>query len=1111
MLGSKRIGTNVLAAVTTIGLVSSSLWAATNAGDNERTGWYPNQPSLTPSLVSGGTFGQLFSTAIVGQVYAQPLVANGYLLVATEANWIYGIDPETGAMRWARNLGTPWNASDIGCADLAPTIGVTGTPVIDETTGTAYLLNKTYANGTSGAAAWYMHGFDVTNGVERSGFPVLIQGNAQNLPGQAFGATKHHQRPGLLLMDGVVYAAFGAHCDTGPYQGWVIGVSTAGQIKALWVDQGGANQSGGGIWQSGGGLVSPASGQIFFASGNGHPPSTPRAGNNPPGDLGQAVVKLQVQADGTLRAVDFFAPYDAASLDGWDADFGSSGPLSLPSAYFGTPAYPRLLVQVGKQGYVDILNRDALGGFQQGTGGGDAILGRIGPYGGAWSRPTAWPGDGGYVYIPTASGGNSASGSSGYLQVFKYGLDVNSKPTLALVGSSSDAFGFSSSSAVVTSDGTISGSALVWIVWAPSGSGAGASLRCYDAVPVNGVPNLRWSAPVGTSAKFTPPGVGPNGRIYVGTRDGHVYGFGSPITTALTGSTLNFPTTIITQNRTLNDVLTATRSVTVTALATSDPHFSVINTTPPLPAALTTGQTLTVPIRFAPTNVGLVAGSLNVTHSLGAQQFGLQGVGQAGVALLTASPVAVSFGGTTTGGHLASVVIFSNQGSLPLTVNSVSLPQTPFSVSGMPPVGYVLNSGQSVSVNVYYDPTAPGYLTDNITINSTGGVKSVPLSGTAQAPGVLSVTPLSLTYGNVAVGSSASMSFVVKNIGNSTVTITKSKPPIQGQYTNLTDLFEGSTLVPGQAATETVQYTPTKLGFQSDVWIINSDSSAGLQHVVFNGSGFVAAPTAGGWTMNGNALLDGTTPDSLLILTPNDANQAGSAFCPASFDPSNLVVEFDATIDQGTGADGMTLALADPAGGATPTSLGSNGGSLGFSGIPGIAVALDTFQNDFDPSSNFVGVTNGPISPTNPDAFNWVATSTSVLPLRSTPRHVSALVDQGVLSVSVDGTPAVSSPVVLGSSALIGFTGGTGTFTDRHAVSNVSVTGHAVVPVLSMAADAVAGVIHLSWSGGSAPYTLQRSPDPLFGFGAVTLTSGTATTFDDNTLNSPAAYFYRLQ
>src|SRR5216683_95960 len=82
----------------------------TNAGDDLRDGWYPEQSSLTPQLVSGGTFGQLWSTTVDGQVYAQPLLANGNLLIATENNKVYALDPATGAMRWPAplNLGTPW-------------------------------------------------------------------------------------------------------------------------------------------------------------------------------------------------------------------------------------------------------------------------------------------------------------------------------------------------------------------------------------------------------------------------------------------------------------------------------------------------------------------------------------------------------------------------------------------------------------------------------------------------------------------------------------------------------------------------------------------------------------------------------------------------------------------------------------------------------------------------------------------------------------------------------------------------------------------------------------------------------------------------------------------
>ena len=39
-----------------------------------RTGWDPNEPALTPAAVRSGSFGQIFSTAVNGSVFGQPLV-----------------------------------------------------------------------------------------------------------------------------------------------------------------------------------------------------------------------------------------------------------------------------------------------------------------------------------------------------------------------------------------------------------------------------------------------------------------------------------------------------------------------------------------------------------------------------------------------------------------------------------------------------------------------------------------------------------------------------------------------------------------------------------------------------------------------------------------------------------------------------------------------------------------------------------------------------------------------------------------------------------------------------------------------------------------------------
>ncbi len=1029
----------MLLALAVVVLLSSAVGAMasepTNSGDKLRDGWYPEQASLTPQLLSGGTFGQLWSANVEGSVYAQPLLADGIVLVATENNKVYALDPTTGANHWAAplNLGTPWRAADIGCGDLTPNIGVTATPVVDPATNIAYMTHKTYASGSSGPGRWFMDAVELGTGKEKAGFPVPLEGSAQNASGQTFQATTQLQRPGLLLMEGVVYAAFGSHCDISPWQGWVFGVSTAGQVKARWVTR--PSGSGAGIWESGAGLTSDGPGTLMVSTGNGGAPVGPIAGKSPPSSLGESIVRLAVQSDGSLKAVDLFAPFDAQQLDGWDADFASGGITGLNDQYFGTASVPHLAVAVGKNGYVYLLNRANLGGIGEGAGGSDNVVQRIGPYGGVWSRPGVWPGEGGWVYIPTASGGTTGNGTSGFLRVYQYGVSGTGNPTLSLQATSPDSFGFSSGAPVITSNGTNAGSALVWMVWTSGSSGAGAQLRAYDPIPKEGKPVLRWSAPIGTSSKFEMPGVGA-GRLYVGNREGKVMAFGSPVTAPLTGPSTSFPTTTIGASSEKTLTLTATSTLTLTKLTSTSTQFVVGSPSIALPAKLSAGQTIQVPLTFTPTQNGLQGATLNAETNLGTVGFALSGTGQTATPLLSASPTLVSFGGTNVGGHLASAATFRNLGGAPLTINAIKLPSAPFTATGVPEIGSTIAPGGSVTVNLAFDPTAEGNFSGEIAMETTGGNVAVGLVGSAGTPGTLQITAEANEYGSVEVGGTASRSFTVTNTGGTTVAITKSKPPSGGAFTASTSLAEGTTIAPGETVKETVAFTPTAPGYASATWALNGDDTTGLHEIKFTGTGTVPAPGAA-WSHNGTA----TIASGVVQTTPVAQNAAGSSFFSTPLESRHLTVEFDQTIGGGNvGADGQTLAFAD-AGKATPASLGVSGGGLGLSGIPGIAVAFDTYKNSVNPSNNFVGITDGPGTANN--LMHWLSTSTSIPSLRSATRHVKIEALNGKLTVWIEGTQVLSTTVTLPPRVLLGFTGASGYYTDVHKAANVVVSGDA--------------------------------------------------------------------
>ena len=150
----------------------------------------------------------------------------------------------------------------------------------------------------------------------------------------------------------------------------------------------------------------------------------------------------------------------------------------------------------------------------------------------------------------------------------------------------------------------------------------------------------------------------------------------------------------------------------------------------------------------------------------------------------------------------------------------------------------------------------------------------------------------------------------------------------------------------------------------------------------------VPSPTAGGWTLFGNAAVVSSTVSGVLAVDDTDSAgyEAGLAYYPTAVSGVGVTATFDALLENGTGADGLTFALLNAASG--PPVLGIYGGGLGFSGNTGIAVALDTYKNPQNPSANFVGLATG--AGPQPDTLTWGATSTNVPKL-----HDSSLPDPG--------------------------------------------------------------------------------------------------------------------
>ncbi|WP_375490969.1 choice-of-anchor D domain-containing protein [uncultured Jatrophihabitans sp.] len=1000
----------------------------TVSDDTLRTGWDQNESGLAPSSVSASDFGQLFATQLDGQIYAQPIVAKSTVLAVTENDKIYGLNSQTGAIKWSRDVGPYWPASNIGCGDLVPNIGITGTPVYDPATGTAYFTAKVNDGADGNHPHWYLHAIDITTGAERPNFPATIGGSPSNDPGNTFNPKTAMQRPGLLLLGGVVYAGFASHCDYGPYVGYVAGVNAStGKQTTLWSTEAGSSNSEAGIWQSGGGLVSDGAGRIILATGNGVS-AAPGPGTQPPSTLAEAVVRLQVGSDGNLTAKDFFSPVNNSNLDREDADLGSGGPMAIPDGY-GTSAHPHLLVEVGKDGRVFLLDRDNLGGVGQGAGGTDGALQVAGPYNGVWGHPAFWGGDGGYVYTIT---------NGGPLLAFKTGVAGNGLPALTKVGSSTANWGYTSGSPVVTSTGTTSGSSLIWAIYSSGSNGSGGQLRAYDTVPTNGVLNQRYSAPIGTASKFAVPAT-DGGRVYVGNRDGVLYGFGRPTTAALSGSPTDFGNVAVNSTSTKNVTVTATRTVTVTGVSTAAP-FKAGSVS--LPATLNSGQSLTVPVTFAPTATGAQSGALSFATNAGTLAFDLHGAGtQPGLA---GNPASLAFGQVPTSGKVTQSISITNTGSTTTTITGATAPSAPFSAGSLPANGTTLAAGASVSVPITFAPSKAGDFSSALTVTSSTGNVSVPISGTgiAGAPH-MTLSPTTVAFGSVPVGSTASKTFTISNTGNTVLTLNKAAPPA-APFGAPSPVSEGQQINPGDEITQTVTFAPTTTGAVSGSYLITGNDNQGAQTVTLTGTGTstgtgtgtgtIPSPAAGGWHANGSAVQNGATT----TLTPATETQAGNVVYPTAVPTAGLHVKFTAQLNGGTGADGLAFDLLDPAKN-TSTSLGKTGGALGFGSLTGTAVALDTYRNTGDPSANFYGIATGATGGGS-DSLTYAASAPAPTSLRSGTHTVDVAVTSTGLSVSLDGGTPLTAKVTVPAKALLAFSAGTGGETDVHAVTDVVIT-----------------------------------------------------------------------
>jgi hypothetical protein len=548
--------------------------------DNARDGQNTNEYVLTPENVNSTQFGKLFTIAVDGCVYAQPLylanvknIAGGthnVLYIATQHDSLYAIDANTGAILWQTSFIDPANGittvsnTDVDCGDIVPENGITGTPVIDPSSGTIYMIVRTKENGVFFQR---LHALNVATGAEVFGGPVVIAASVSGPHGTtvSFNPLIQNSRPGLLLDNGHVVIAWASSCDLGPYHGWLMSynASTLAQEAVLNTSPNGIKS---GIWMSGDGIAADDNGNYYFATGNGtYDGSTLN-------DYGDSIMEVGPASNGTLPVLDWFTPWDQGSLSSEDSDVGSGGVLLLPDLPAGL-AYQHPLVEMGKEGTIFLLDRDNMGGYCSTCINVDIqIVQEINNASvGIWGSPAYWNGN---VYWSSNNGDENLTSN---LLAFSFNANNSGLLSTAPTSQSTYVFGHGTGTPVVSANGTSNG--IVWLL--DNSSYKKSCCQALYAFDATNLANMFYNSNQaggsrdvpGGAVKFTVPVVA-NGMVYVGSQlQVSAYGAIVSTTTALVSNvnpayvtqTVTYTATVTAENATPTGSVTFNQGSTILA------------------------------------------------------------------------------------------------------------------------------------------------------------------------------------------------------------------------------------------------------------------------------------------------------------------------------------------------------------------------------------------------------------------------------------------------------------------------------------------------------------------------------------------------------------------
>ena len=289
-------------------------------------------------------------------------------------------------------------------------------------------------------------------------------------------------------------------------------------------------------------------------------------------------------------------------------------------------------------------------------------------------------------------------------------------------------------------------------------------------------------------------------------------------------TSLNFSSVQVGSSQTQSATLTNSggSSLTISQATLTGANFIVSGLAFPL--TLGAGQITTFSVVFAPQSAGTVSGNIAFTSDASNPTLNFPLSGSAATpGQLAANPVSLAFGSVQVGGSVTLMDSLTNTGAASVTISQAAVTGAGFSITGLN-LPFTLNAGASVTFSVVFAPQTSGSASGSITIgsNASNPTLTVSLSGTATAPGQITLTPTALDFGSVTVGTNLSQA---SSLSASGASVTVSSAGLSSAEFTLTGISFPLTIAAGQSVPFTLTFAPQTSGTASGTLSFASNAS----------------------------------------------------------------------------------------------------------------------------------------------------------------------------------------------------------------------------------------------------------------------------------------------